>query len=338
MGGPLGVSIFKALRQSAVETRIVATDAEPLSVGLFRADVGHVLPRITVDERAYLDRLIAICLEEQVSMVCLASDIEMRRLAPHMADIEARTGARLVLNSPACVESFMDKWETVRLLRERSLPVPDSVLATDADAMAAFLSSHPFPLVMKPRIGSGSTNVTVVLDADELAARQPLLPDAIVQEYLLPDDEEYTVGVYKSQRTGYVGQIVMRRSLVAGLTYRAEVVQDDEIEAVCRAVVDSFDVWGPINVQLRKTAEGVRVFEINPRFSSTTVIRAHFGFNEPEMCLRELVLGERLPSPETRQGFALRYWDEVYFERSDVLQNGSVRPGTGRRGTTLDIF
>jgi carbamoyl-phosphate synthase large subunit len=82
----------------------------------------------------------------------------------------------------------------------------------------------------------------------------------------------------------------------------------------------------------------VRVFEINPRFSSTTVIRAHFGFNEPEMCLRELVLGEQLRTPVTRQGFALRYWDEVYLEHADVPGGGSVRPDAGRRGTKLDVF
>jgi carbamoyl-phosphate synthase large subunit len=125
----------------------------------------------------------------------------------------------------------------------------------------------------------------------------------------------------------------MRRSLVAGLTYRAEVLRDEEVESVCRAVVESFDVWGPINIQLRKTPKGVRVFEINPRFSSTTVIRAHFGFNEPEMCLRELVR-----TPVTRQGFALRYWDEVYLEHADVPGGGSVRPDAGPRGTKLDVF
>jgi hypothetical protein len=40
-----------------------------------------------------------------------------------------------------------------------------------------------------------------------------------LQEYLVPDTEEYTVGAYKSPRKGFVGQIVLRRELAAGLTY-----------------------------------------------------------------------------------------------------------------------
>ena len=34
----------------------------------------------------------------------------------------------------------------------------------------------------------------------------------------------------------------MRRTLSAGVTYKAEVIRDDEIESVCRTVVESFDV------------------------------------------------------------------------------------------------
>ena len=57
VGAPPGVSIFKALRQSSLRPRIVATDADPVSVGLFRADVGCVLPRVTKDEPGYLAAL-----------------------------------------------------------------------------------------------------------------------------------------------------------------------------------------------------------------------------------------------------------------------------------------
>jgi hypothetical protein len=42
----------------------------------------------------YLRRLKEICTAEHVSMVCFGSDIEMRRVAPHLGDIERATGAR----------------------------------------------------------------------------------------------------------------------------------------------------------------------------------------------------------------------------------------------------
>ncbi len=301
VGAPVGVSIFKALRQSQLKPRIVATDTAVMSVGLFRADAAYLLPHVTADEPGYLRRLQEICLRERVAMVCFGSEIEMRRVAPHRAEIERATGSRLVLNEPDHLEAFMDKWTTVRTLRDRGFPVPDSVLATDPGAVAAFLTRHDLPVVLKPRHGSGSTNVYVVRSLRELEVLTEYVVEPLLQELLLPDVEEYTVGVYKSPRSGYLGQIVFRRELGAGLTYKAEVVRDPEIEATCRNVVESFDVWGPINLQLRKTAAGVRIFEINLRFSSSVVMRSCFGFNEPELALRDLVLEEPLtPRPSAR--------------------------------------
>lgn len=338
VGAPVGVSIFKALRQSQLKPRIVATDTAVMSVGLFRADAAYLLPHVTIDEPEYLRRLQEICLRERVAMVCFGSEIEMRRVAPHRANIERATGSRLVLNEPEHLEAFMDKWTTVCTLRDLGFPVPDSVLATDPEAVDSFLARHPLPVVLKPRHGSGSTNVHVVQSLGELGVLTKFVREPLLQELLLPDSEEYTVGVYKSPQSGYVGQIILRRELGAGLTYKAEVVSDPEIEATCRKVVESLDVWGPINIQLRKTAAGVRIFEINLRFSSSVVMRSCFGFNEPEMALRDLVLGELLTHPVIRPGYAFRYWDEIYLEPGQYAGGEAALSQGGAKGTRSDNF
>ncbi len=340
VGAPPGVSIFKAFRQSALRPRIVATDADPMAVGLFRADAAYTLPRVTEDEPGYLRRLEQIAVREGVRLICPGSEIELVRLAAHADAIERRSGARVVANAPAVLALLMDKWSLAGALRARDLPVPDTALGSDAEATRALLARHGFPLIVKPRHGSGSRHLHAVQDADRLELVLRLVPEPVVQEYLRPDHEEYSVGVYRSARLGYVGQIAFRRTLSAGLTYRAEVVRDPEIEAVCRRVADAFRLWGPINVQLRKTADGVRIFEVNPRFSSSAVMRAGFGFNEAELCLRDLVLGEELTAPAVRPGVALRFWDEVYLspEERDRMRTGAPEGLPGPMGTRADDF
>ena len=329
VGAPVGVSIVKAARQSQLAPRIVATDADPMSVGLFRADAAYVMPRVTADEAGYIEQLEEICTREQVSMVCFGSEIEMRRIAPHRQEIERATGSALILNEPQHLEIFMDKWAMTCALRDQGLPVPDTVLATDPEAVRSFLARNEFPFILKSRHGSRSKNVFVVRRVAELDLLARYVAEPVLQEYLFPDAEEYTVGVYKSPRSGYLGQMVIRRELGAGLTYKAEVVRDPEIEDTCRAIAESFDVWGPVNIQLRKTAAGVRIFEINLRFSSSAVMRSHFGFNEPELCLRDIVLGESPSRPEIRAGYAFRYWDEVYLDPGEYAAG---EPGLQRRG------
>lgn len=321
-----------ALRRSALNPRIVGTDANPRSVGLFRADKGYVLPHVAKDGQGYMDRLAAICRGEQVEMVCFGSEIEMRQVAPRAEEIYRQTGARLIVNDPALVEVFVDKLSTACVLQEHGLPAPDTVAASDPTEVAGFLERNGFPLILKPRHSSGSKGLFVVRNGRELKLLMEYVEEAVLQEYLSPDDEEYTVGVYKSPRTGFVGQIVLRRTLGKGSTYTAEVVRDAAIEAVCRAVVEAFDLWGPVNIQLRKTVQGPRVFEVNLRFSGSAVIRAWFGFNEPEMTLRDVVRGETLEPPAIRSGFAMRYWDEIYLDPGEYPPHDASNPEFARSG------
>ena len=57
-----------------------------------------------------------------------------------------------------------------------------------------------------------------------------------------------------------------------------------------------------------------KIFEINPRCSSSTVMRAFYGFNEPEMALRTMVLEEKVTPRPLSTGIALRMWDEIYID------------------------
>jgi carbamoyl-phosphate synthase large subunit len=80
------------------------------------------------------------------------------------------------------------------------------------------------------------------------------------------------------------------------------------------AIANSLDFVGSLNVQLMLTENGAIPFELNSRFSGTTAVRAHFGFNEPEMAVRSFFYKEAVPIPEIRAGVAMRYHEEVFVE------------------------
>ena len=50
-----------------------------------------------------------------------------------------------------------------------------------------------------------------------------------------------------------------------------------------------------MNIQCRFVGGRVKVFEINPRFSGTTSIRAMVGYNEPDVLMRKHIFGEDIP-------------------------------------------
>ena len=117
-----------------------------------------------------------------------------------------------------------------------------------------------------------------------------------------------------------MGCIAFRRELTGGLTYKATIADDPEIASTSLSVSQHFGLAGPSTVQLIKTAAGPVVFEINPRCSSSTVMRAFFGFNEPELVVRSMVLGERVEPRGANRGMALRLWDEFYPDPAGVSE------------------
>ena len=72
----------------------------------------------------------------------------------------------------------------------------------------------------------------------------------------------------------------MLRRLTGGFTGWAKVIRDDETSRMCERIAEGLDLRGSMNVQLRLTDKGPRVFEINPRFSSTVLMRHRLGYSD----------------------------------------------------------
>jgi len=312
VGAPVGVSVIKALRSASLPVRVVGVDSEPLAQGLFRVDSSHVVPSVRKDPEGYLDALVRICRREGAQIIFSGWEGELPLLAGRKPELEERSGAVLPLAQLGTLLA-LDKWQTVRTLAAAGVPVPDTVLPEDHEALAAFLERHPLPYIVKPRCGTGGRGLWLARTEADLTACLKLNPDVVVQERLLPDDREYTVGVFCEEDGAPAGVLALKRSLAGGLSYRMEVDQQPAVCAVSARAASALGLAGPANVQLRLTVQGPKVFEVNPRCSSATCVRANFGLNEPEMAIRRFVLGETLKEPVVSRGICLRFWEELYL-------------------------
>ena len=311
VGGPLGQALIKAARLSAIPCRVVGTDRTALSVGLDWCDAAHVITSST-DREAYLADIRRVCAAEKVTLILPGSDSELLLLAENAAELHTSSGARVVASNPAVLEIALDKCKTAAFLRANGLNFPRFAALEDREGVEDLIHELGFPLIAKPCRGSGSRGLTKVLSREDIEYLRTRADGMVLQEYLLPDEAEYTVAVYTQRDGTQAGAIALQRELVAGNTYRATVDQNQVVLAEAEAVARAIGARGPCNVQLRLTSRGPVAFEINPRFSGTTAMRANFGFNEVEMAIRDFALQEDVAPPVIRTGTALRFWDEVY--------------------------
>lgn len=335
VGGNVSQSIVRALRRSLLPIRIVGLDLTPDQAGLYWCDAAWVIPR--TDDPAFLPRLAPLCREEQVRVILSGAEAVLDALADQQETVECVTGAIFPMPPPELYWRARDKWTLIGWLNEAGLPAPRAALSEDREALQALRDACGFPLLAKPRRGGGSRSHFPVQDDNDLAwiAHKQ---GYVVEEVLRPAGGEYTVGCFSDQAGRLVEMIILRRELYQGTTYRAWVDDHPEVRAMAQTLCGILRIPGPCNLQLLMTEGGPVCFEVNPRFSGTTGIRAAFGFNDVDALLRERLFGEPPSLPRIREGVALRYWQELYPDeaaRKALMETGRFRqaapPETPRR-------
>ncbi len=339
VGGNVSQSIQKALRSVALDVRTIAACISPSSTGLYLADRAYISP--LAHDPAFIPWLVELCAEERIDAVLSGSEVVLEPLAEHAEGIRERSGAVCVVSSPEVLRTGRDKLQTARWLESQGLPVPGYAPLSDPVAVSDLIGRYGFPLIAKPRYGKGGDGILVVRDEDDLGrvlgaedlslrevVGEPLTEsDLVLQQYLGSDQDEYTAGCFCDRDGRLSGTIVLRRRLQAGTTVTAEAGEFPEVRRVAGEIASALRPAGPCNIQLRVHEGSPIPFEINPRFSGTTAMRARMGFNEVETALRHFVLGEEATGLRPVQsGTALRYWNELYVsaETMDVLARDGV--------------
>ncbi len=322
-GSLIGQGIIKALKMASLESTLIALDAFPTAVGLYWADSAHVVPDVlapNVSEAEYVEYLVELLNRERADVLLVATDFEVPMFARRRGEIETRCKCKVVVSSPEVAEIADDKWLTYQFLKAHDLPCPPSLI--DIHRIDAFVAQVGFPLIVKPRRGARSRQVSLVRERTGLSsALMHAGSDPIVQAAIGTPDSEYTCGavVFDGE---CLGVIVMRRDLRDGNTFRSYLRPEPELEALIRRAALALNPYGPANFQLRLGPAGPAIFEINARFSGTTIIRALAGFNEVEAVIRAVAFDERMMLQQSKYGVVLRYWEEQFVSWDDFERIG----------------
>jgi carbamoyl-phosphate synthase large subunit len=313
-GALLGQGILRSLLESKLAPELVAVDPSEKSAGLYWTPRRYVIP--LARDPGYIQGLEAVLARERPDAVLVGTDVELPVVSARREELERRFNTHVIVSSPRVVGIADDKYLTYRFFKDHGFDAPDSVLPGEEEALLARVG---FPLVVKPRVGARSVGVHVVHNRDELRAALASGEGQVVQECVATDQDEYTAGVIAFEGRCQAS-IVMRRDLRDGNTYRAFVGHYPELNATVRAMAEALGPYGPANFQFRLAGGKVKVFEINARFSGTTPLRMRAGFNEVEMVLRHVVLGEPVAQPPVEAMTILRHWSETVVRPGDTVE------------------
>lgn len=311
VGSNIGQGILKSLRQANIGGHIVGTDVYKYAAGSAWCDATHTVP--FAREASFVPELIHILNRHAIELVLIGSEMETHVLAHARARIERETRAKVVVSDPEMVDQCGDKFGIAQLFKKANLNYPDSI--SDMSARREFVTKRGYPVILKPRLGWSAKSVVKIEDDESLDFYAKHTPNPVIQEYL--EGEEFTCAVVFDRDGNYADHVVMRRDLLNGTTFRAEVVARPDIDQYISDFAKSVKLRGSVNIQLRVTARGPVAFEMNPRFSGTTAIRMMAGFNDVAAVTRNFLEGAPIVKMKPRLVRVLRYWEEMVIEDGD---------------------
>ncbi len=305
VGSLVGAGILDALEGRRRGLHIVGTSFGARASSVYRCDEAFLTP--PSEDAGFVGRLAEIIDAVRPEVIVPGRDPDIEVLAAMGLPPE-----QLMAGSAAAAELCADKLASARFAAAQGLPV----VATRSAAAGAI----ELPAVAKPRRGSGSLGVRLVLTQDQMAESIGDV-DTVLQPLVgpVPTPPDPTAGwpLFYSAPTarlggvqgiiGLDGQILAAAAFetvqVSGRVQSQWLIDEPDL-------VEAGDAWlaamagagwrGPINVAMIHDGDRWLGLELNGRFTGGTASRTACGFDEVGIALNHWLGADVVPRPPRR--------------------------------------
>ena len=268
IGGDLSQGIAKILKNNYKKIKIIGCDIAATHAGTNYVDTFFKISKKD-KKKKYLNELKIAIKKYKVNYLIAGSEKELELISQQS---EFFSYCQFISAGKKAIKICLDKYKTKLFLDKLGHKSPWTLLSKNNLPLS-------YPCIFKKRKGSGAKIFYIVKNKKEALFLSKRYKDSLFQELLSPENKEITCAVFRS-KDGKVSVLQLNRKLTGGFTSWAEVIYSKDIEKICRKIAIALDLVGSLNIQLIITKDGARIFEINPRFSSTLYMRSLIGFDD----------------------------------------------------------
>ena len=336
-GAPGAPGIIKSLRKiTERKIEIYGGDVNTgNSVGVGLLDKIFQIP--FAESSDFIEKVLAICLNEKIDIIIPLVTRELFVFASNK-NLFLKNGIAVSVSDPEPLITANNKYLLMKYCRGNNIPVPDFYLAKSMAEFkeAATLLGHPKEKIcFKPPVSNGLRGFRIIEESQDrlfsLLNDKPnnvfigfeefmsicnsgsFFPELILMEYL--PGNEYSVDVLVDNGK-YISAIPRSRDHIKmGISFVGTVVEDKEIIAYSRKVVEGLKLHGNIGLQFKRDKNGIpKIIESNPRVQGTIVLCTAAGENMVYEAVK-IGLGEKIAMAEIKWGVKMiRFWDELFLD------------------------
>ena len=303
VGAIIGYGVINSLRQSKYDAHIIGMDIYEDAYGQYLCD--EFIQAIPAADPKYPQFIKGIIKEKNIDLVMFGTEQEIHRLIDEQ-EVMGEDYSKLVINNKNIVEMSNDKWLTHEFLAENQIKEIPTYIEGDYKTLSETLGS---PFLLKPRRSYASKGIEKIHNEEEFDFYKKRVGEQFMVQKIVGDVEhEYTAAIFGFGDGDCTKPIILKRKLSQeGATAKAWVMESEEMEKLIRKMVSILKPVGPTNFQFRYDNGEYLLLETNPRISSSTSLRAAFGYNEAEMCIEYFVEHKKPEDAVIRKGSAVRY-------------------------------
>lgn len=280
--------------QLSCNDKIIGTDMQMTAPALSAADICIQLPSVYASN--YTDTLLEICKQYHVDVLIPLNDLELPVISSEKQKFD-RIGTKAIVSSPNVIDTCFDKYKTANFIRSIGLnpPVTFTKYQDAVDALNA--NQLSFPIILKPRWGSGSIGIEKVGNMHEMEIVYGLLSTKIsksilshvsqecdcilLQQYI--DGSEYGLDIMNDLKGNNFGVSCKKKlAMRSGETDKAVTIYNANLTQIGIAIANELRHVGNLDCDVLEKDGVFYVLEMNPRFGGGFPFSYEAGVNFPK--------------------------------------------------------
>ena len=299
--GDIGISIFRIIKKKFPTSIINGTDLYLKGPGEFFFNKIIKIDKTTSNN--FLKQINDIY--SKYDLIIPTTETEMSFLSKNKELIKKFP---LLVNSSKILDIFLDKYETFKFLKKHNFNAPRFCFSLEK------IKKFNTQFFLKKKIGHGNKDYKLIKSKNEFDKLKNLdKKEWLAQEYLGSNFNEYTCAVIKIGN--FKDAIILNRRLNGGYTYFSEVIKNRNLSLILFKIAEKVNLNGCLNVQLKISKKRIVIFEINPRISSTVMMRHKMGFQDCLLWI-DYFLNKKIPKKKSyiKKYKMIKIFNEIFLK------------------------
>jgi len=275
--------------------KVIAGDEQLMAPAMVDADIAIKLPSIYDDH--YISELLEVVKNNSVNAIISLNDLELPILSKNK-DLFEQQGVKVIVSNSDVISIGFDKWKTYNFIKDLNLNTPKTYIKLEKAIEDIEKGDLTFPLVLKPRWGSGSIGVDFPASMKELKLSYKLQKiklkrtilnkveinkkdqknSILIQEKL--GGKEYGMDIVNDFNGNYFGSFAKEKlAMRCGETDKARSIIDERFELLGKKISQNLKHIGTIDSDVFVVNDKLYLLEINPRFGGGYPFSHEAGVN-----------------------------------------------------------